>query len=116
MQVACKAERATMATELEFSFAAPNVDLQLALAKAQWANAMGLAVGVVLGGILPDLLGSVAERLGSGPTDLVAVAAPGCFKLVHFRRRDEQLVLADRRADGAVAALFSEEPWQASSG
>ena len=54
--------------------------------------------------------------LGSGPIDLVAVAVAGCFKLLNFRRRDEQLVLADRRADDAVAALFSEEPWQAPCG
>ena len=33
-----------------FKAAAPNVDIQPALAKAQWANAMGLAVGAVLGG------------------------------------------------------------------
>lgn len=47
-----------------FKAAAPNVDVQPALAKAQWANAMGLAVGAVLGGLLPDLFGSGAERLG----------------------------------------------------
>lgn len=47
-----------------FKAAAPNVDVQPALAKAQWANAMGLAVGAVLGGLLPDVFGSAAERLG----------------------------------------------------
>ena len=46
-----------------FKAAAPNVDIQPALAKAQWANAMGLAVGAVLGGLLPDLFGSAAKRL-----------------------------------------------------
>ncbi len=46
-----------------FKAAAPNVDVQPALAKAQWANATGLAVGAVLGGLLPDLFGGVAERL-----------------------------------------------------
>ena len=47
-----------------FKAAAPNVDVQPALAKAQWANAMGLAMGAVLGGLLPDVFGSTAERLG----------------------------------------------------
>ncbi len=50
-----------------FKAVAPNVDVQPALAKAQWANAMGLAVGAVLGGILPDLFGPAAERLGFSP-------------------------------------------------
>lgn len=47
-----------------FKAVAPNVDIQPALAKAQWANAAGLATGAVLGGLLPDMLGPVAERLG----------------------------------------------------
>lgn len=47
-----------------FRAAAPNVDVQPALAKAQWANAMGLAIGAVLGGLLPDILGAGAKRLG----------------------------------------------------
>ncbi|WP_171133206.1 MULTISPECIES: MFS transporter [unclassified Ruegeria] len=47
-----------------FKAAAPNVDVQPALAKAHWANAMGLAIGAVLGGVLPDLLGPVAVGLG----------------------------------------------------
>ena len=46
-----------------FRATAPDVDVQPALAKAQWANAMGLAVGAVLGGILPDAFGSVGQRL-----------------------------------------------------
>ncbi|WP_299984786.1 MFS transporter [uncultured Ruegeria sp.] len=58
-----------------FKAAAPNVDVQPALAKAQWANAMGLAVGAVLGGLLPDLLGSVAERLGFSVYDVSYVAS-----------------------------------------
>jgi MFS family permease len=33
-----------------FKVSAPNVDIQPALAKAQWANAMGLAMGAVWGG------------------------------------------------------------------
>ncbi|UIK07506.1 MFS transporter [Neorhizobium galegae] len=58
-----------------FKAAAPNVDVQPALAKAQWANAMGLAVGAVLGGLLPDLFGSVAERLGFSIYDVSYAAS-----------------------------------------
>ncbi|CDZ59583.1 MFS transporter [Neorhizobium galegae] len=58
-----------------FKAAAPNVDVQPALAKAQWANAMGLAVGAVLGGLLPDLFGSVAERLGFSVYDVSYAAS-----------------------------------------
>lgn len=47
-----------------FKATSPNVDVQPALAKVQWANAMGLAVGAVLGGLLPDVFGSMAEGLG----------------------------------------------------
>ncbi|WP_342078352.1 MFS transporter [Yoonia sp. SS1-5] len=47
-----------------FKAAAPNVDPQPALAKAQWANAVGLAIGAAIGGLLPDILGQVAKRLG----------------------------------------------------
>lgn len=58
-----------------FKAAAPNVDFQPALAKAQWANAMGLAFGAVLGGFLPDVFGSVAERLGGSPYDVSYAAS-----------------------------------------
>jgi len=47
-----------------FKATAPNVDVQPALAKAQWANAVGLAIGAVLGGLLPDVLGTLATNLG----------------------------------------------------
>ncbi len=47
-----------------FKTTAPGVDVQPALAKAQWANAMGLALGAVLGGLLPDAFGSIAQRHG----------------------------------------------------
>ena len=52
-----------------FKANAPNVDIQPALAKAQWANAMGLAVGAVTGGILPDTIGSVIQRHGFSSYD-----------------------------------------------
>ncbi|WP_413221642.1 MFS transporter [Tritonibacter mobilis] len=58
-----------------FKAVAPNVDVQPALAKAQWANAMGLAVGAVLGGILPDLFGPTAEKLGFSPYDVSYAAS-----------------------------------------
>ncbi len=58
-----------------FKAAAPQVDLQPALAKAQWANAMGLAVGAVFGGLLPDLLGGAAERLGFSVYDVSYAAS-----------------------------------------
>ncbi len=58
-----------------FRAAAPNVDVQPALAKAQWANAMGLASGAVLGGLLPDLFGSVAQRLGVSVYDVSYAAS-----------------------------------------
>ena len=60
-----------------FMATAPNVDVQPALAKAQWANATGLATGAVLGGFLPDLLGPVAERLGFSIYDVSYAASFG---------------------------------------
>jgi len=58
-----------------FRTAAPNVDVQPALAKAQWAGAMGLAMGAVLGGILPDLMGSTAETWGASAYDVSYAAS-----------------------------------------
>ncbi len=53
-----------------FQATAPKVDIQPALAKAQWANAMGLAVGASFGGFLPDILGASAMKLGFGAYDV----------------------------------------------
>ena len=58
-----------------FKAAAPNVDVQPALAKAQWANAMGLAVGAVLGGLLPDVSGAMGLRHGIGIYDVSYAAS-----------------------------------------
>lgn len=58
-----------------FRASAPNVDVQPALAKAQSANAMGLAVGAVLGGLLPDVFGSTAAGLGFSVYDVSYVAS-----------------------------------------
>jgi MFS family permease len=66
-----------------FKSAAPNVDVQPALAKAQWANAVGLAIGAVLGGLLPDALGSVAKSLGFSIYD-VSYAASAAVTLGVF--------------------------------
>lgn len=60
-----------------FKAAAPNVDIQPALAKAQWANAVGLATGAVMGGLLPDSLGPAAERLGFSIYDVSYAASFG---------------------------------------
>lgn len=58
-----------------FHAAAPNVDVQPALAKAQSAGAMGLAMGAVLGGVLPDLFGSGAALIGGRMYDVSYVAS-----------------------------------------
>ncbi|MFV1464556.1 MULTISPECIES: MFS transporter [unclassified Phaeobacter] len=58
-----------------FKAAAPNVDVQPALAKAQWANAVGLAIGAILGGLLPDVCGEVAKRLGFSIYDVSYLAS-----------------------------------------
>ncbi|MCG3267378.1 MFS transporter [Yoonia sp. I 8.24] len=58
-----------------FKAAAPNVDVQPALAKAQWANAVGLAIGAILGGLLPDIWGPVARDLGFSIYDVSYAAS-----------------------------------------
>lgn len=60
-----------------FKAAAPDVDVQPALAKAQWANAVGLAFGAVLGGLLPDIFGTVANGLGFSIYDVSYAASFG---------------------------------------
>ncbi|MEP1206803.1 MAG: MFS transporter [Rhizobiaceae bacterium] len=58
-----------------FKTMAPNVDIQPALAKAQWANSMGLAFGAICGGLLPDAFGDVAVRLGFSAYDISYAAS-----------------------------------------
>ncbi len=58
-----------------FKAAAPNVDVQPALAKAQWANAMGLAMGAVVGGFLPDAFGMTASSYGISVYDVSYAAS-----------------------------------------
>ncbi|MFC4731887.1 MFS transporter [Salipiger abyssi] len=60
-----------------FKAAAPNVDVQPALAKVQWANAVGLAIGATVGGLLPDIFGSVASSLGFSIYDVSYAASFG---------------------------------------
>lgn len=59
----------------QFKITAPDVDVQPALAKAQWANAMGLAVGAVVGGLLPDLFGALTVRFGFSLYDVSYAAS-----------------------------------------
>lgn len=58
-----------------FKVAAPNVDVQPALARAQWANAMGLALGAILGGFLPDALGGFGLHYGISAYDVSYAAS-----------------------------------------
>lgn len=58
-----------------FKANAPDVDVQPALAKAQWANAMGLAIGAVVGGLLPDAVGSLVQRQGFSIYDVSYAAS-----------------------------------------
>ncbi len=58
-----------------FKAAAPDVDVQPALAKAQWANAMGLACGAISGGLLPDAFGSLGLRHGISIYDVSYAAS-----------------------------------------
>lgn len=58
-----------------FKAAAPNVDVQPALAKAQGANAMGLAMGAILGGFLPDVFGRTGLTYGISVYDVSYAAS-----------------------------------------
>ncbi|WP_299296899.1 MFS transporter [uncultured Tateyamaria sp.] len=60
-----------------FKTTAPHTDVQPALAQAQWANAMGLAIGAVAGGVLPDLLGAQAVTYGFSVYDVSYVTSFG---------------------------------------
>jgi MFS family permease len=93
-----------------FKATAPNVDVQPALAKAQWANALGLAIGSVLGGLLPDLLGYAAERLGFSIYD-VSYAASFVVMLGVFVFTMLAIVEKPRPIDGnALLQEFSNVP------
>lgn len=66
-----------------FRTMAPGVDIQPALAKAQWANALGLAIGAICGGLLPDAFGDVAAQHGFSEYD-VSYAASLLMMMVLF--------------------------------
>ena len=93
-----------------FKAAAPNVDVQPALAKAQWANAVGLAVGAVLGGLLPDMLGSVAESLGFGIYDVSYAASFGVMLGVFVFTRLAIVEAPRSMAPGALRQGFVNVP------
>ena len=65
-----------------FKAAEPNIDVQPALAKAQWANAIGLAIGAVMGGLLPDIFGTAAEIRGFSAYDVSYMASFGVMLAV----------------------------------
>ena len=65
-----------------FKVRAPNVDVQPALAKAQWANAMGLGTGAILGGHLPDTFGPLAKGGGFSIYDVSYAASFGVMLAV----------------------------------
>ncbi|WP_299919225.1 MFS transporter [uncultured Roseobacter sp.] len=67
-----------------FRTVAPDVDIQPALAKAQWANAMGLAFGAICGGLLPDVFGVVAIRFGFSIYDTSYLASLIVMSVVFF--------------------------------
>ncbi|PRZ42382.1 putative MFS family arabinose efflux permease [Tritonibacter scottomollicae] len=93
-----------------FKAAAPNVDVQPALAKAQWANAVGLAVGAVLGGLLPDMLGSVAESLGFSIYDVSYAASFGVMLGVFVFTRLAIVEAPRSMAAGALKQGFVNVP------
>lgn len=93
-----------------FKAAAPNVDVQPALAKAQWANAVGLAVGAVLGGLLPDMLGSVAESLGFSIYDVSYAASFGVMLGVFVFTRLAIVEAPRPMAPGALRQAFANVP------
>jgi MFS family permease len=54
---------------------APGSDVQPALAKAQWAGALGLGLGAIFGGLLPDVFGAFARSIGFSPYDVSYAAS-----------------------------------------
>ena len=66
-----------------FRAMAPDVDIQPALAKAQFANAVGLAFGAICGGLLPDAFGDIAAQRGFSVYD-VSYAASLIMMVVLF--------------------------------
>lgn len=65
-----------------FRTKAPNVDVQPALAKAQWANGIGLAFGAIVGGRLPDSFGTLAIQSGFSAYDVSYAASFAVMTMV----------------------------------
>lgn len=53
----------------------PGSDVQPALAKVQWAGALGLGLGATFGGLLPDVFGAFAQNIGFSPYDVSYAAS-----------------------------------------
>ncbi len=93
-----------------FKTTAPNVDVQPALAKAQFANAIGLATGAILGGLLPDILGPYAQTLGFSPYD-TSYAASFAVMLGVFAFTKRAIIEAPRpKSQGALKQGFANVP------
>lgn len=93
-----------------FKSTAPNVDVQPALAKAQSANAIGLAIGAILGGFLPDLLGSYAQTLGFSSYD-TSYAASFAVMLGVFAFTKRAIFEPPRpKSQGALKQGFANVP------
>lgn len=93
-----------------FKDVAPRVDVQPALAKAQSANATGLAIGAILGGLLPDILGPFATTLGLRIYD-VSYAASFCVMLGVFAFTSLAIVEPPRpRRPNALKHGFANVP------
>lgn len=93
-----------------FQAEAPDVDVQPALAKAQWANAVGLAIGAVGGGVLPDLFGSVAHSIGASIYD-ISYAASFAVMLGVFVFTSVAIAEAPRtNSPGALRRGFANVP------
>ncbi len=93
-----------------FKTTAPNVDVQPALAKAQSANAIGLATGAILGGLLPDIFGPVAQTLGFSPYD-TSYAASFFVMLGVFAFTKRAIIEPPRpKSQGALKQGFANVP------
>lgn len=93
-----------------FKTTAPNVDVQPALAKAQSANAVGLAIGAILGGLLPDLLGPFTQDLGFSPYD-TSYAASFAVMLGVFVFTKQAIIEPPRpKSQGALKQGFANVP------
>jgi MFS transporter, DHA1 family, quinolone resistance protein len=99
----------------KFRAMAPDVDIQPALAKAQWANAMGLAFGAICGGLLPDVFGDASVQRGFSVYDvsyaasLIMMVVVFLYTLIAITEEPRPLnPNAPRRGFGDVPAVTKE--------